>query len=123
MALSALLIVTACGSSSATDDAPTYVDVVAALCSARDAAAAADLEAAEASFYGDAHEPLHELAAATAEVDRSAAADLLRAKEAVESALAGSVPAPVTTERLDALVEATRAATVALGHPAPGCDT
>lgn len=57
-----------------------------ALCDAAEQAADGDAEGSRRAFLDGAHQPLHELAADTAEHDRTAAADLLEAKEAVESA-------------------------------------
>lgn len=57
-----------------------------ALCDAADQAASGDADRSRRTFLDGAHQPLHQLAADTAEHDRAAAADLLEAKEAVESA-------------------------------------
>lgn len=59
------------------------VDAHAALCEG-----AAEPAAARRLFFDRAHEPLHTVAAALEDVDRAQAAELLQAKERVESGLA-----------------------------------
>lgn len=95
--------------------------MMGALC---DAAAAETAEEAAGYFYGSAHRPLHELAAAVADRDRQRAARLLEAKRAVEDALPdGSGAGADWPARLDDLEEATRAALEVMGSPAPPCPT
>lgn len=113
------------GSADATSPSPAaspdgaQLAIVADLCRAR--AASDDPRAAEATFFGDAHTPLHELADDVATVDRQAAARLLVAKNAVESAMAEDAPPAMLRHRLATLVAATSAALDTLGTPATGC--
>lgn len=89
----------------------------ASLCAVLDDADAGDLEAANAGFD---HGPLHELAEQVTEVDRGVAADLLQAKEAVESALADEATDPTEAATLVAdLTTATLAAYEAAGLTVP----
>jgi hypothetical protein len=89
----------------------------ASVCVARDAAVAGDIDTARTSFD---HGPLHELADAALDVDRAVAAQLLEAKEAVESDLADqTTPAGQVADDLEALVRMTTAALVATGAPTP----
>ncbi|MBL8778327.1 MAG: hypothetical protein JNK12_20480 [Acidimicrobiales bacterium] len=60
-----------------------------AVCDALREARAGDAGAASRTFTNGAHEGLHQLAADTSDQDRAAAAELLEAKQAVESALIG----------------------------------
>ena len=64
-----------------------YATAARGLCDAVAEAAGGDAAAARAAFFDGAHQPLHELAAETAERDRAVAARLLEAKQAVEAAL------------------------------------
>lgn len=61
--------------------------LAAGLCAAAAAARSGDQQAARRLFFDRAHQPIHQLAAATSEVDRAAAAKLLEAKQAVEDDL------------------------------------
>ena len=61
----------------------------AAVCDSLAAARSGDAAAARMVFVDRAHEGLHQLAADTADQDRAAAAELLEAKQEVESALTG----------------------------------
>lgn len=81
-----------------------------ALCDAADQAASGDADRSRRAFLDGAHQPLHQLAADTAEHNRPAAADLLEAKETVESAAA-----------YDRLLPATAAALDVVGGPALPC--
>ena len=92
------------------------------LCRAMADAAAGDLGTARSAFQDRVHGPLHDVAAAAAEVDRSAAARLLEAKQQVEAALATN--ADSLAADLAALAPTVRAAVVATGQPAPSpCPT
>ncbi|HEX6310628.1 MAG TPA: hypothetical protein VF152_03300 [Acidimicrobiia bacterium] len=104
------------GSSSGASASP-WSGTVAGLCTAAEEARAGDADAAETTFFDEAHDDLHELADETAAADRAAAADLLRAKEAVESDFAS--PSPALATDLDTLVTATRDAVGAIGAPVP----
>lgn len=126
LALLALFGVGACSD----DGSPTVetastgtadADYFETLCAVLAAANAGDVAAANAGFD---HGPLHELAEGVTDIDRGVAADLLEAKEAVESALAedSTDPAEAAALVLD-LTEATRAAYGAAGEPVPEpCD-
>lgn len=93
----------------------------AQLCAALDAARVSDLDGVRATFD---HGPLHELADKAIDVDRSVAARLLEAKEAVESDLAQpDITAAEVASDLDALTASTAAAYAAIGEPVPStCD-
>ncbi len=94
-----------------------YSPAYAGLCSARSAARSGDVAAARGAFFDRAHQPLHELAAGATARDRSAAARLLEAKEAVEAGLAQA--APNLASDLDRLLAATASAVDAVGDPRP----
>jgi ribosomal protein S18 acetylase RimI-like enzyme len=76
---------------------------------------------AEAIFLDRSHATLHVIAAATEVRNRGAAADLLEAKQRVESGLAGADLPPDFAADVEALIEATRAALGAIGLEAPAC--
>lgn len=126
-ARTALVLLALVGFAACSDDgAPTVEEesagvadseYFASLCAVLDAANAGDLEAANTGFD---HGPLHELAEQVTEIDRGVAADLLQAKEAVESALADDTTDPTEAAALvTQLTDATRAAYEAAGQPAP----
>lgn len=83
------------------------------LCEAADAADAGDEAGATGSFE-DSHSALHELAAATEDVDRAVAARLLEAKQAVEADAADA-------EGYTALLRAAENAVETLGGEAGKC--
>lgn len=95
--------------------------VSAGVCLANGLARSGDPAEAERAFRNRAHQPIHVLAAAAAERDRSAAALLLEAKGRVEADLAqrnGRL-----ADDLGTLAAATRRAVAATGEPDPGpCD-
>lgn len=91
------------------------VDAHAALC---EAAAAPD--AARRLFFGRSHEALHTVARAMEDVDRAQAAQLLVAKERVESVLPD--PPPTLPDDLRRLGEVYRDALGRLAITAPPCD-
>lgn len=93
----------------ADDDVSAYAELADAVCDAATAAAGAGEGEAGPLFFDGAHDGLHDLAAATTDVDRVAAADLLRDKEAVESILEGG-PSAQLAEALAQLNETTTAA-------------
>lgn len=64
-----------------------YDAAYAALCRSATAATDGDLAGAQGLFISRAHGPLHDIAAALTDLDRSSAADLLEAKAAVEATL------------------------------------
>ncbi|MGH2764498.1 MAG: hypothetical protein ACRDKA_01080 [Actinomycetota bacterium] len=93
------------------------------LCDAQVLASEADVRRAADVFDRETHAYLHELAAELQEIDRAAAADLLEAKQRLESALAdpaGADPQGVVvliTDLQRALGDAAEAAAL----PAPLC--
>lgn len=107
------------------DDDPSPPEANAAhtaVCDALGEARAGDAVAARQIFTDQAHEGLHELAAATSEQDRAAAADLLEAKQQVESDLTGPAPPLVTAlEALDPTVRRALAVTDADAEPPSAC--
>lgn len=87
------------------------------LCAALDAALGGDVSAARRAFD---HGPLHELADAAIDVDRSVAAHLLEAKEAVESDLGDeTTSADQIAQDLRSLIDATTDALTITAPPAP----
>ncbi|MGH9268649.1 MAG: hypothetical protein ACRD0D_10795 [Acidimicrobiales bacterium] len=108
------------GSASDTASRPRVAGgVIEGLCRARQQAGD-DPGAAKATFFDTAHQGLHELARSLEEVDRGAAADVLRAKQMVEADLE-TEDRDLATD-LDALVAETSAGFDALGLPAPSCE-
>ena len=83
--------------------------------------AATDTEEARRTFFGQAHQGLHTIARGLEDVDRSAAADVLVAKQAVEADLSGGRPASTLVADLRRLAEATRGALDRLGVSVPAC--
>jgi hypothetical protein len=77
-----LVAVAGCGGSDGPDPNATLVDAHAALCEA-----AAEPARARALFFDRAHDALHEVARRVEESERPLAAQLLEAKEVVESDL------------------------------------
>lgn len=92
---------------------------MAALCAARDQAAA-DPAAARRTFFDGAHDELHAIAGEVEVVDRAAAARLLVAKQAVEAGFAAP-SGPELSARLDQLARATQTALTVLGTSPPPC--
>ena len=93
--------------------APAHESLCECLREARDGQPAAS----QRVFFDAVHEPLHRLAAESAERDRAAAARLLEAKQAVERDFAQG--SPNLEGDLAVLSAATRAAIAAAGGPAP----
>jgi len=91
------------------------VDAHAALCQA-----AAEPDAARRHFFDRAHEPLHTVARALEDVDRAQAAQLLQAKEKVESEL--SNPPASLPDDLRRLAGVYRDGLGRLAIAAPPCD-
>lgn len=110
------LVLTGCGGSDG--DAP-YRSMGSGLCEAAMKAEAGDTAGAEEVFYDIVHQPLHDLAAATSEVDRALAARLLEAKEAVESGL--DTDQTEVGDVFQALVAAADDALVTTGHDGVPC--
>lgn len=94
--------------------------VAAGLCVARDQARARP-EAAQTTFLDRSHGRLHTIAAALEGVDRSAAARLLVAKQAVEADLSAKPFSSQLPADLDRLAALTRAGLAKLGLSAPAC--
>lgn len=70
----------------------------------------ADLEEARDLFYGRVHSPLHEIARAAGEVDRTVAARLLEAKNDVEAAFNRRASGSQTAEAVGRLLPQTEQA-------------
>ena len=91
-----------------------------AVCNAADRATRGEYEAARRIFVDEAHEGLHQLAAALSDIDREAEARLLEAKAGVEAF--GNTFTPAT---IDALVGLRAAAALAVAahnqSPPPRC--
>lgn len=114
LALAALLAMTAaCGDDGAGDP---LVDAHAALCEAR---AAGPAEAREL-FFDRSHDALHEVARRLDDADRAQAAELLEAKERVESGL--SSPEPTLPGDIARLADVYRTSLGRLAIEAPPCD-
>jgi hypothetical protein len=94
--------------------------VVEALCEAKDLAAR-DPEASGTIFFDRVHAPLHDIAAATEEVDRPSAARLLEAKQAVEQDIQQRPELELASD-LQELIAATRDALKELSVRIGGCD-
>jgi hypothetical protein len=93
--------------------------VVAALCEVRDQALH-DADMAKEIFLDRAHDWLHDLAREVAGIDRSAAARLLEAKQAVEADLERPSSSALAKD-LKALVASTRRALEVTNGSAPSC--
>lgn len=92
----------------------TLVDAHAGLCEA-----AAQPGEARALFFDRSHEPLHTVARALEDLDRAQAAQLLEAKERVESELGAR---QADRDRLLRLADVYRASLGRLAITAPPCD-
>ena len=124
--LALALLAAACGGNSGSEDrtitvagqpvavAP-LVDAHAALCQA-----AAEPDAARRHFFDRAHDQLHTVAKALEDVDREQAAQLLQAKEKVESELPN--PRPSLPDDLRRLAGVYRDGLGRLAITAPPCD-
>lgn len=123
--LTLALVAVACGGSASGGDTVTVggekvtvarlVDAHAGLCEA-----AASPATARALFFDRAHEALHAVARGVEDVDRAQAADLLQAKEKVESKL-DSRP-PDLPDDILRLADVYRTALGRLAITAPPCD-
>lgn len=124
VAVAALLLLAACSE----DDEPRTITVAGqpvAVASLRDAhaalcEAAAAPDAARRLFFDRSHEQLHTVAKALEDVDRGQAAQLLQAKEKVESELAN--PPANLPEDLRRLAIVYRDGLGRLAITAPPCD-
>jgi hypothetical protein len=125
-AVAVLLLAVACGGSG--DDQPETVTVggerlaVAPLVDAHAGLCEAARQPAQARalFFDRSHEALHTVARALEDVDRAQAAELLQAKELVESGLAD--PAQSLQGDLSRLAEVYRTSLGRLAITAPPCD-
>jgi cytochrome c biogenesis protein CcmG/thiol:disulfide interchange protein DsbE len=104
------------------DDIPAaqLSGAVDGLCDARQQAAG-DAAAARATFFDRSHGPLHTIARGIEALDRRAAGDVLRAKQAVESDLATPAAPEKLVDDLGRLAEATRGALRRLDVSAAAC--
>lgn len=91
-----------------------------AICRARGAAQDGDAAASRDAFYGGAHAGLHGIADEVAEMDRPLAADLLRAKNAVEASFNSSAGGRLESQ-LDELLRVSQMALESLGVSYPLC--
>lgn len=92
---------------------PQFVTARDGVCEAEARARAGDAPGARSVFLGRAHQPLHQLAAATQIRDRAAAARLLEAKARVEASI--DPPRPTLADDLDTLALAAGRAIRSLG--------
>ncbi len=113
------LVVASCGTGSGGDGPDRFAAGGDALCAAT-VAADADTSEARQLFFDGAHQPLHELADETAERDRTVAARLLRAKQAVESDF--ETDTAHVASALAELVKAADAALRVLDRPGVDCE-
>lgn len=97
-----------------------YAGVHQAICDAGAAVRSADAFAARDIFYDRAHSGLHVLADELTGSDRSLAADLLRAKNAVEGSLDPPID-PQAASHLDELLRVSQIALESLGAPYSPC--
>ena len=125
-----VVVATACGSSAdgeprtitvGGDRVPVanLVEAEAGLCDAHDAAAT-DPVAARAAFFDRSHDALHTVARALQDVDRATAAELLEAKEKVESGLESRPP--TLAADIAHLAEVYRGGLGRLAISAPPCE-
>jgi hypothetical protein len=101
------------------DRAAVFVASAAALCDAR-AALSDDRATAVRAFQDGAHDALHTLATDPA-LDRGHAAELLRAKESVESGIAEGAPGEDLAGPMDALLASTEVALADIGIEVGEC--
>ena len=113
MATALLVLAAACGEES--DDNAPLVDAHAALCEA-----AARPAEARSLFFDRSHDALHTVARDLEEVDRAQVAELLQAKERVESGL--DAPAPSLADDLARLADVYRTSLGRLAIEAPPCE-
>jgi hypothetical protein len=113
------LVVASCGAGSGGDGPDRFAAGGDALCAAT---VEADTDTSEARrlFFDGAHQPLHELADETAERDRTVAARLLRAKQAVESDF--ETDTAHVASALAELTDATDEALRVLDRPGLNCE-
>ena len=120
-----LAVTRSSGSDEANDEEATssVTRTYAGLCIALGLADGDDVSGARAAFYDRSHDGLHELAARATDVDTTAAARLLEAKQRVEALLEVAPTRAVLTATLASLADATaRAAEVVGQADVQGCD-
>ena len=110
-----LVAVSCTGASPSEPTSSGLVDIAVGLCSA---AEATDVSSATNAFR-EVHGPLHDLADQTAQVDRSVAARLLRAKRQVEAAIDRTAEAQELQSLLKELASGAAAALVTLDLTPP----
>ena len=110
--IAVLLLAVACGDGGTTDP---LVDAHAALCEA-----VARPHQARQLFFDRSHDALHTVARDLEEVDRAQVAELLQAKERVESGL--DAPAPSLADDLARLADVYRTSLGRLAIEAPPCE-
>ncbi len=99
-----------------------HARLVASLCTAAASARSGDREEARRLFFDGAHQPIHELASATSEVDRVVSAQLLEAKQVVEADLGDAGAAGLADHLVALAVAAMDAAAVSDdGTRPPAC--
>ena len=107
-------------SASSSNVADTELRTFQAVCEATDRATRGEYENARRIFVDEAHEGLHQLAAALSDIDREAEARLLEAKAGVEAF--GNTFTSATTDALGGLrTETARSVAVITKAPPPQC--
>jgi hypothetical protein len=118
-----VMLASGCGDgngSSGSAEVP-FAEVVEGLC-AMERVLPGDTDEADRIFTDRVHDELHGLADEASSEDRAAAADLLEAKQKVESDLAHGSDGPTLVEDVGHLKHRTIAAVEALGDGTPSCD-
>ena len=104
-----------------TDAEIAYGEMLGSMCEASEAAADGDVSTAETLFLDDVHLRLHGLADSLTD-DRTAAAELLEAKQAVEADFEDGAEGEEVAEDLDGLLAATTTAFDSLELEVEGCE-
>ena len=125
IAIIVLVVLSACSSdnqpSSAEGDTGAYKNLVSDLCAAIESTEEDDEDGPRRIFEDEIHSPLHELAAEVEAVDREAAANLLVAKNNVETAFDSRAPRDSAETELAALADSVSVALTAIGVDNSGC--
>lgn len=100
---------------------PSYSAAVAGLCEAREMLVDGDPVGAREAFYDNSHVALHEIADRLSAEDRAAAAELLEAKQAVESGLDAEEGSEQLQADLDSLIIATVQGVAEIDGAVSGC--
>ena len=111
------VVAAACTSVPNNDSSDPFAAAATGLCDTVDAAGQPDQ--ARQLFFDTVHQPLHQLADETATADRSIAAQLLEAKQAVEAALDANTSS--LGADLDRLADRTHTALITLDRPGIPC--